>query len=143
MCKIGDIIVINKYIGDDGNKICKHSFVVIDDSKNEIAGLKYDLVTNVMSSFKNENHRIKKLKFKGNIEIQSEDIISNYKNNRKGYIKADQLIYFNKKNIEYYVFGRVDEKLLDKLLRVIIELQVDKKLKDNINNLVLDEKQTN
>jgi len=54
MCKIGDIIVIEKYIGEDGKMIHRHSFVVISDKEGYIEGLKYDLVTNVMSSFKNE-----------------------------------------------------------------------------------------
>lgn len=36
MCKLGDIIVVNKYIGDDGKKIGKHSFIVIDDNPDSI-----------------------------------------------------------------------------------------------------------
>lgn len=39
MCKVGDIIVVNKYIGDDGKEIKRHSFVVIDDNHSEIGGL--------------------------------------------------------------------------------------------------------
>ena len=67
MCKIGDIIVIDKYIGDDGKEISKHSFIEINDQPDFIEGLKYDFVTNVMSSFKNIEHKIKKLKFMENI----------------------------------------------------------------------------
>jgi len=36
MCKIGDIIVIEKYIGEDGKMIYRHSFVVINDKKGYI-----------------------------------------------------------------------------------------------------------
>ncbi len=82
MCKIGDIIVIKSYIGDDSKVITQHSFIVIDDTPSQIGGLNYDLVTNVMSSLKNEKHRAKKLKFKENIEIKSDDLISIYKNNK-------------------------------------------------------------
>lgn len=58
MCKIGDIIVVKKYIGDDGKVIDKqHSFVVIDDNADCVGGISYDLVTNVMSSFKDEEHK--------------------------------------------------------------------------------------
>lgn len=32
MCKVGDIIVVDKYIGDDGKEVNKHSFIVIDDN---------------------------------------------------------------------------------------------------------------
>ena len=53
MCKFGDVIVVKDYIGDDGKRIKKHSFVVIDDTPGVIKGLNYNLVTNVMSSFHN------------------------------------------------------------------------------------------
>ena len=76
MCKLGDIIVIDEYIGEDDVKVNKHSFVVINDKPDFIEGLKYDLVTNVMSSFKNEDHKNKKLRFLENVEVISKDIIS-------------------------------------------------------------------
>ena len=56
-----------------------------------------------MSSFKDEKHKHRKLKYKENVGIKSDDIISDNKNNKEGYIKADQLFYFNKKKIKYYV----------------------------------------
>ena len=54
MCKMGDIIVVNKYIGDDGKEIGKHSFVVINDEGGTISGLDYTMVSSAISSFKNE-----------------------------------------------------------------------------------------
>lgn len=56
MCKLGDIIVVNRYVGDDGKNINKHSFVVINDKPGFIEGLHYDFISNVMSSFKSEKH---------------------------------------------------------------------------------------
>lgn len=136
MCKIGDIIVIEKYIGEDGKMIYRHLFVVINDKKGYIEGLKYDLVTNVMSSFKNEKHKKKKLKYKQNIEIIDKNILSNRKTKGKtGYIKVDQLIYFNKKKIKYYVLGHISDELLNELLSVIETLSKRKKLKVVANNL--------
>lgn len=135
MCKIGDIIVVNEYIGDDGKKIRKHSFIVIDDTPGSIRGLKYDLVTNVMSSFKNEEHKEKKLRHKENLGVESDDIISPIKNDKSGYIKADQLFYFDKSKLDYYVFAHIEPELLDELIRLIIELQVENKLKANTRNL--------
>lgn len=32
MCKLGDIIVVNKYKGENGKEISRHSFIVIDDN---------------------------------------------------------------------------------------------------------------
>ena len=135
MCKFGDVIVVKDYIGDDGKRIKKHSFVVIDDTPGVIKGLNYNLVTNVMSSFHDEKQRIKKLRYKENLEICSEDIISLTKNSKNGYIKADQLYYFDKNKLDYYVFAKVDSQLLDELIKLVIQLSVEEKLKINIKNL--------
>lgn len=136
MCKLGDIIVVEKYFGDDGKKISRHSFVVINDKPDFIEGLKYDLVTNVMSSFKNEEQRNKKLRLMENVEIISDDIISSKKTNRKsGFIKANQLVYFDKSKIKYYVLGHISDELLDKLMIIIIMLAQKNKLYNNLNNL--------
>lgn len=141
MCKIGDIIVVKKYIGDDGKVINKqHSFVVIDDNPDKVEGISYDLVTNVMSSFKDEEHKKRKLSHKENLPIVSDDIISNTKNGKDGYIKADQLFYFDKSRLDYYVFAQISPELLDELIRLIIELRIERKVKMNIRNL---EQETN
>lgn len=135
MCKIGDIIVIDQYISPDGKKMSKHSFVVIDDTPNRIKGLNYSFVSNVMSSFKNEEHRKKKLKYEENIEITSEEIESNDINHKTGYIKADQLYYFDKSRIKYCHLASVNPELMDELIRIIIKLEVENKLKQNLENL--------
>ncbi len=135
MCKVGDIIVVEEYIGEDGVKLPRHSFVVVDDNANEISGLKYDFVANVMSSFKNDKHKAKKLRYKENLGITSDDIISNTKNGKDGYIKADQLHYFKKKKLKYYVFASINDELLDELIRLIIQLEVENKINKNIKNI--------
>ncbi len=136
MCKLGDIIVIDEYIGEDGKSIQKHSFIVIDDNAGFIEGLEYDFVANVMSSFKNLKHKTKKLKFRENVEISNDDITSDIKiNNNSGYIKADQLIYFNKSKISYYVLGKLNDELLDELIKLIVFLNKQGKLRNNINNI--------
>lgn len=141
MCKIGDIIVVKKYIGDDGKIINKqHSFVVIDDNADTVSGISYDLVANVMSSFKDEEHRRRKLSHKENLEITSENIISDNTNNKSGYIKADQLFYFDKSKIDFYVIAEVNRELLDELIRLIIELRYANKLKMNTKNIEIEEK---
>ena len=135
MCKVGDIIVINNYISEDGTVLPRHSFVVIDDNADEIRGLKYDFVANVMSSFKNEEQKQKKLSYKENIGVSSDDIISDTKNGRDGYIKADQLYYFNKDELDYYVLATISDDLLDELIKLIVELEVENKLKQNTRNI--------
>lgn len=135
MCKLGDIIVVEKYISNEGVEINRHSFVVIHDKPGFIEGIPYDLVASVMSSFKNEKHKLKKLKFKENLEIISEDIISKSKNNKSGFIKADQLNYFDKSKVKYYVLGHISNELLDELILLIIALDKKGKLVHNISNL--------
>ncbi len=136
MCKLGDIIVVKNYIGDDGKKISQHSFVVINDKPDFIEGLNYDFVANVMSSFKSEEQRIKKLRFEENLEVVSNDMISKLpKNKKSGFIKADQLFYFDKKKSDYYVFGTISDELLDELILLLISLNEKGKLKHNINNI--------
>lgn len=135
MCKVGDIIVVEKYISEDGKEMSKHSFVVIDDNPDNIKGLNYSFVSNVMSSFKNEQHKRKKLRYEENVGVTSEDIESDYINGKEGYIKADQLYYFDKNKIEYYVLASVNPDLLDELIRIIVKLEVENKLKHNIENI--------
>lgn len=134
MCKVGDIIVINKYIGDDNKEINKHSFVVISDEKGTITSLDYDIVASVISSFKSEIHRLKKLKFKENLELPLDSMMNkNFK--KKSYIKSDQLYYFNKDKLDYYILGTLKFKYLNKLLNLVYELDKENKLKENIKNL--------
>ena len=54
MCKFGDIIVIDKFKGEDGKDVGRHSFVVIYDEAGTISGLEYDFVANIISSFKGD-----------------------------------------------------------------------------------------
>lgn len=100
-----------------------------------ISGLNYDLIASVMSSFKDEDNRKKKLRYKENLEVCSDDILSEKTNKKVGYIKADQLHYFNESTIEYYVLAQLESELLDELVNLIIELNNDGVLKINLFNL--------
>lgn len=139
MCKLGDIIVVNNYIAENGLKITQHSFIVIDDSSNTIKGLDYDIVTTVISSFKNNQHKLRKLRYKENVEITNQDLAGNYQLKKESYVKADKLFYFNKSKLDFYVFARVSDDFLDALLKVILELSEKERLTlitKNIENKV-------
>ena len=43
MCRVGDIILIRKYIGEDGARQRNHPFIVLNDSEGKIEGLPFDL----------------------------------------------------------------------------------------------------
>ncbi len=133
MCKYGDIIVVNKFKGEDGKNVGRHSFVVIYDEAGTISGLEYDFVANVISSFKDNKN--KKKSYKGNYELLKDAIIGK-KLKKESYIKVDQAYYFNKKNIDYYVFGELKESSLDELKEIIIDLSKEGLIKRNIENLI-------
>lgn len=135
MCKLGDIIVINKFKNEYGIIIPKHSFVVINDKPNYIEGFRYDFISNMLCSFHNENHKRKKLKYKENLPVKEQRIKGKKINNKEGYIKADQLYYFDKNKIEYKLLAHMDKKLLNELIKLIIDLQKLGLLKPIITNI--------
>lgn len=136
MCKLGDIIVVNKYIGENGKEIGTHSFIVIDDNKDRIKGLEYTHVTTVISSFKTEEQRLKKLQYEENMEINTFEKNGNTLRFKKpSYIKADKLFYFDKDKLDYYVFGRISDDLLDELMKLILHLSEEDKLTIVTENL--------
>jgi hypothetical protein len=124
MCKIGDIILINNY-NDSGICISKHSFVVISDVAGQIQGLDYDLICNVMSSFKNEEQRLKKLTYPGNFPITHNDSVVTNGNTKDGFIKAEQIYYFSKEKIDFITIGSMKEEVFKMLIDFINELDIE------------------
>lgn len=135
MCKLGDIIVVKEFRNEDGKIIPKHSFVVINDEKDYVEGLKYDFVSNMLCSFHNKKHKKKKLKHKENLAVKEEFISGKKINSKEGFIKADQLYYFDKNLIEYTVIAHMETELLDKLVKLILTLHDQGKLKSITTNL--------
>lgn len=120
MCKVGDIILINQY-KQNGRTIGKHSFIVVSDENGKIEGLDYDIVANVMSSFKDPVQKERKLKYEGNFPLVSEDTVTNPHNEKAGYVKTEQLYYFQKDKIDYNVIGYVKKDIMDLILEFIEE----------------------
>nr|DAH71397.1 MAG TPA: endoribonuclease [Caudoviricetes sp.]DAU04518.1 MAG TPA: endoribonuclease [Caudoviricetes sp.] len=118
MCQIGDIIVINKY-KHEGVELARHSFVVIDDENGIIQGLPYDFVANVLSSFKGDKQRKRKLSYPGTFPISHNDTDTEPDDGRDGFVKADQLYYFSKKNIDYRVIGEMKADKFNELIAFI------------------------
>ena len=124
MCQIGDIILIQRY-KDSGNLLNRHSFVVIDDEPDQINGVSYDMICNVMSSFKTKTQRERKMSYPGNFPVVFEDRIVENDNEREGYIKADQLYYFQKDSLDYEVIGRIKPDIFNLLMEFIEESDFD------------------
>ncbi len=134
MCKLGDIIVVKSYTGDDGKKIKQHSFIVVDDEAGTISGLDYTMVASVISSFKDEEQKKRKLKYDGNMELPI-DSLNEFNFKKESYVKADKAFYFDKEKLDYYVFATIKEEWLDKLLHLILKLAKEGKLEQITNNL--------
>ena len=135
MCKLGDIIVINKFNGEDNTPLTKHSFIVINDENGEIKGLPYDFAAPIMSSFQSEEHRDKILSYKVNKEITNNDTDGDFQLKKPSYTKANKLYYFNKSKIEYNVLARVTDDFLIELMKLILTLDEKDKLSIITTNL--------
>lgn len=135
MCKLGDIIVIKEFKNEFGEVIPKHSFVVINDEADVIEGFRYDFVSNMLCSFHDDEHKRRKLRYQENLPIKEEKISGDNINNKEGFIKADQLYYFNKDTIEYKTLAHVEPELLDELVQLILKLQEQGLLKPILTNI--------
>ena len=135
MCRVGDIIVVKEFKDNNGIVVPKHSFVVVSYEAVIIESYSYDFISNIMCSFHNENHKKRKLKIKSNLEITPNKIKGRNVNNKSGYIRADDLFYFKKDKIDYKVIGRLSDEMLDKLIKLVISLNIKNKTKDTITNL--------
>lgn len=124
MCQVGDIIVVENY-SSHGMTLDHHSFIVISDENGNIQGLDYDIISVVMSSFKSDAQKAKKLSYPGNFPItpDDQDIIGG-SNGKSGYVKAEQFYYFNKDKIKFRVIGSVQEDIFNLLIRFIQNLQI-------------------
>lgn len=122
MCKQGDIILIKSY-KDHEVTLPRHSFVVIDDEGGQVQGVPFDFIALVMSSFKDEEQKKRKLKFPGNFPITaSDETMLKWANNKDGYIKAEQFYYFNKEKTEFDVIGELNEDTFYLLIAFIESL---------------------
>ena len=123
MCAVGDIILIESY-QHKSHLLTRHSFVVLNVEAGTIEGLNYDFVCNVLSSYKDAEQRAKKLSFPGNFEIIHTDSTIPRGNTKDGYVKAEQLYYFNRDKITYTVIGRLHQDIFNRLVRFIESLEV-------------------
>ncbi len=124
MCEVGDIILVKDY-NRDGEKISRHSFVVLSNEEGQIQGLDYDIICNVMSSFKDEAQRTKKLSYPGNFPITADDSSVVRSNSKDGYIKAEQFYFFNTEKTDFVVIGSMKEDIFKSLIEFIEELNID------------------
>lgn len=128
MCKERDIIIVDEYL-KEGTPISRHSFVILSTENGEIRGLPYDMICNVLSSFKDEEQRKRKMRYPGNFPIDNSNTSMMRGNTKDGYIKSEQFFYFKKDSISYEVIGEITEPTYEKLLEHIGNL-------DEINHII-------
>lgn len=137
MCKIGEIIGVPTFYGET-NMLCDfHYFIVVGDYDGQIEGLDFTKVGSMMCSLdgKSENYKKKKLKYKENIPIDVTDFSLGKRIRKKGFIKSDQLHYFNKKKTKYFSVGMASNEILNRLFDNLETFDKNGTLKHNINNL--------
>lgn len=141
---IGDVIIINNYISPDNVELKKHSFIVVNNKAGKISGveinldleLEFDIVATVMSSIKNEVHKDKiKSYYPKNMLVEFSDAQIKNSNKLDGFIKVNQLYYFQRENIKYIKIGKLNKKTLNKLLNLIEINDNNGDLISNYNNL--------
>jgi len=132
MCNVADIILVESY-QHNGNDLKRHSFVVLNNDAGTIEGLNYDFVCNVLSSFKNEQQKTKKLKYPGNFEITHADSSVVGGNTKDGFVKAEQLYYFDSQKIDFSIIGKMNADIFNRLVKFIEDLEVP--LEHVIDNL--------
>lgn len=124
MCKIGDIIVVRNY-KSQGREISQHSFLVLRTDRGQIQGLDFDLVCNVMSSFRDEEQKRKKLSYPGNFGYSADQEKIRNGHKKEGYIKAEQFYYFDSSKTDFYTIGSVTPELFNALVEFINSLQIE------------------
>ena len=136
MCQIGDIIKIEKYIGDDGVEVGRHSFVVLSEDKGTIKGLSFDLVGTPMSSIKSEKQKEKVENDDRLMIIRTNDQngmpVSKYE---ESFIKAHLMYYFQKDKLEYQNVGSLNVETFLKLQDKLQELDEDDKIQQVLANI--------
>lgn len=84
-------------------------------------GLPYDVICNVLSSFKNEKQKARKLSYPWNFPIANDDTVTDPDNGLDGFVKTDQLYYFKKDKISYDVIGYINPDVLELIFQFIEE----------------------
>ncbi len=136
MCKVGDIILLEKY-NHKSSEVDRHSFIVLSTKNGQIGGLEYNLTCNVLSSLKNEKQKKKKLSYPGNFEIKNKDEKVIDGNSNDGYVKAEQIYYFDTSITEFRVIGMVTPEFFNDLIEFINNLKIDlEHITDNLANEV-------
>ena len=73
----------------------------------------------VIRQNKSEEQKKRKLSYPGNFPIANEDTVTVPNNGKSGYIKTDQLYFFNKSKIEYTIIGNIQPDILELVLEFI------------------------
>lgn len=126
---IGDIILIQSYLGDDLTLQSGHPFIVLSLESGAIQGMEFDVVCNAMSSLegKGQGYIDNRLAKSSNLELQVHDGVK-----KRSFVKTDVLHYFKIADLSFHKVGQLEQSILNFLFQ-LIEKNVDFSI--NINNL--------
>ena len=96
---------------------------MIDDSNGKVFGVDFDFIAVVMSSFKDQLQRERKLRYPGNFPVAADSsMLASWANTKDGYIKAEQFYYFKKDNLKFRTIGKLTEDAFNSLIAFIEDL---------------------
>ena len=93
------------------------------------------LLQQLCQVLKDNNHKIKKLQYHENLELKNIHLMNNKKLKKDSYVKVNKIFYFDKSNIEYYIFEKVSKKYINEILNLVSLLSEEDKLILVTNNL--------
>lgn len=120
--KLGDIIQLESEFIDVRGVACpSHSFVVVYDQADTFRGIPYDLACTIISSFKSDTDKVKKMGYPYNIEVPAKDTVMTIPNahNKDGFTKAEQLYLFSFAKTPFHVIGNIIEELVKYIIEFI------------------------
>lgn len=120
MCQVGDVISIKNY-KDQREATYPHAFVVISVEPDKLNQIPYNLTCTAISAFKDENHRIRKMESPGNFPFNLDEHDVEAGKSNAGYIKADQLFYFQSEMIDKNVIGKLEPEKFNALISFIVD----------------------
>ncbi len=103
MCKIGDIILIEKFKNEHGKDVGMHPFIVLSTKKGVIESMPLDMIAVLLSSIKDEKNRKRNLSYEVNYEVKKEAGLK-----KDSFVKGNQVYCFDSNKSDYRRVGSID-----------------------------------
>lgn len=127
----GEIVFVRGFVGENGQYVKPHAFVIINNQPGEKFGLPFREVGLMLCSIHDEEHRKHALHYSGNIHLQPGQAGS-----KEGYVKCRNLYYFNLEEAHCRVVGKMDPSAYDQTIKQMSRMIKTGKAQYILQNLV-------